>query len=92
MWWFSKKKKGGKSEYVYPYLTVEDHTSPRPTQCLMRGGGDDVAVVEGALDDVGGDQTRDVSHVGQQDRLLVIADLRSTKEKLQGAYKFSKIN
>ena len=43
----------------------------------MGGGGDDVGVVKGSGHDPGSHQARDVGHVGQQHRVVIVGDLRA---------------
>ena len=42
---------------------VEDHPGARPAQALVRGGGDDVGVLEGVRALARGDDAGDVRHV-----------------------------
>mmetsp|Transcript_3376 Transcript_3376/g.10447 ORF Transcript_3376/g.10447 Transcript_3376/m.10447 type:complete len:478 (+) Transcript_3376:332-1765(+) len=69
----------GSLEVVPGALPVEDHRAARPPQRLVRRGGDDVRVVEGGGDDVGGDQARDVSHVGEQKGAVLVGDLSHSR-------------
>jgi len=52
-------------------LAVEDHRAARAAQRLVRRGGDDVGVLEGARDQSRGDEARDVGHVGKEPRVFV---------------------
>jgi hypothetical protein len=56
-------------------LAEEDETSTGTTEGLVGGGGDDVAELEGARLLAGGDQTRDVGHVGKEVGALGVGDL-----------------
>lgn len=49
-------------------LLEEDESSARPAERLVRGGGDDVTVVEGADGFLGHNETRDVGHVAEAER------------------------
>lgn len=56
-------------------LAVEDQGTAGATEGLVGGGGDNVRVREGRLQDIGGDQTRDVGHIGHQVGTAVIGNL-----------------
>lgn len=47
-------------------LAEEDHGTTGATERLVGGGGDNVGVLEGGGDDLGGDETRDVGHVDDE--------------------------
>lgn len=47
-------------------LAEEDHSTTGTTKRLVGGGGDDIGVLEGGRDNLGGDETRDVSHVDNE--------------------------
>lgn len=47
-------------------LAEEDHGTTGTTEGLVGGGGDNVGVLEGSGDDLGGDETGDVSHVDHE--------------------------
>lgn len=47
-------------------LAEEDHGATRTTERLVGGGGDDIGVLEGGRNDLGGDETRDVSHIDNE--------------------------
>ena len=47
-------------------LAEEDHGAARAAQRLVRCGRDDVGVLKGRRDEAGGDEARDVGHVGQE--------------------------
>ena len=49
-------------------LLVKDESGARPAKRLVRGGGDDVTVVEGAHGFLGDNETRDVGHVTEATR------------------------
>lgn len=47
-------------------LAEEDHGTAGTTERLVGGGGDNVSVLEGGRDNLGGDETRDVSHIDNE--------------------------
>ena len=53
----------------------EDHGTTGSTKRLVGGGGDDIGVFKGRLDDTGGDETRDVGHVDNQVGTDEVGDL-----------------
>mmetsp|Transcript_10413 Transcript_10413/g.25550 ORF Transcript_10413/g.25550 Transcript_10413/m.25550 type:complete len:289 (+) Transcript_10413:236-1102(+) len=59
-------------------LLVEDHTAAGAAQGLVRGGGDDVGVQEGVGHQVGGNEARDVRHVGHEVCAHLVANLAHT--------------
>lgn len=58
----------GLEHCVQQTFAEEDQGSSRPSKRLVRGGGDDVSVLEGRRDDAGGDESGDVCHVRHQVR------------------------
>mmetsp|Transcript_24738 Transcript_24738/g.80923 ORF Transcript_24738/g.80923 Transcript_24738/m.80923 type:complete len:488 (+) Transcript_24738:17-1480(+) len=56
-------------------LPVKDHRASRSAEGLVRGGGDDVRVVEGGRHNLCCDEAGDVRHVCEQDRPDLVADL-----------------
>jgi hypothetical protein len=52
----------------------EDHPGARPPQALVRRGGDDVGVVKGGRQLLGGDEARDVRHVDEEVRAHLVGD------------------
>lgn len=47
-------------------LAEEDHSTTGTTERLVGGGGDNIGVLEGGGDDLGGNETRDVSHIDNE--------------------------
>ena len=56
-------------------LAVEDKTSPRSSEGLVGGRGDDVGVLERVRVFLRGDKPADVRHVGHHDRADLVAGL-----------------
>ena len=55
-------------------FAVEDHSGTRTTQRLVRGGRDDVTVLEGVGGLSGGHEARDVRHVHHQEGAVLVGD------------------
>jgi hypothetical protein len=58
----------------------EDHAAARAAQCLVRGGGDDMGVRQGAGMHAGRDQPGEMRHVHHEDRADTVGDLAKTGE------------
>lgn len=56
----------------------EDHGAARAAEGLVAGGGNDVGVGEGAGEDLSGDETRNMGHIGHEVGVDLIADLAET--------------
>ena len=56
-------------------LAEEDHSGAGTAEGLVRGGGDDVAVLEGAGLLAGGDEAGDVRHVHEEEGAVGVGDL-----------------
>mmetsp|Transcript_15044 Transcript_15044/g.39547 ORF Transcript_15044/g.39547 Transcript_15044/m.39547 type:complete len:430 (+) Transcript_15044:388-1677(+) len=56
-------------------LAVENHGTARAAERLVGGGGHDVRVIERRRNAAGGDEARDVSHVREQPRAVLVSDL-----------------
>ncbi len=56
-------------------LAEEDETGTRTAQCLVRGSGNNVAVLEGIVALLRGHQSADVCNVCHQIRVLFVCDL-----------------
>jgi hypothetical protein len=67
-------------------LAVEDHGTAGAAQGLVGGGGDDVGVLEGGRHDTGSHETRDVSHVNHQERLVDVGHLTVSKFNMQSVW------
>lgn len=55
-------------------LAEEDERTAGTTETLVAGGGDDVSILEGAGEDLGGDQARDVGHIGEHVGVDLVAN------------------
>ena len=56
-------------------LAAEDEAGPRPGERLVRGRGDDVAVLDRVRMEPGGDETGEVGHVAHEQRADLVGDL-----------------
>ena len=62
--------------YSSAYFLEEDESCARAAERLVRGGSDDVAIVEGAGSLLRHNETRDVGHVAERE--IVIPQYRNT--------------
>ena len=62
------------------FLLGEDHSGARPAQCLVRGGGDNMAVWYGRWMHATGNQSGEVRHVDQVERADFVGNLAHAGE------------
>lgn len=56
-------------------LAEEDQGSARSTETLVAGGGDDISIAERTRQDLGGDHSRNVSHISEHVGVDLVANL-----------------
>ena len=69
------RREHGKVDCVRILFAIEDETGARTTQRLVRGGGDDVALVKRGRRLLGGHKAADVRHVAHQVRFVRVGNL-----------------